>query len=60
MLSPRGKPVWVKAITGNGAWEGHPFLGAQRQKEGFQKALNDLFKKTQKEILRSKLLRKLE
>lgn len=56
-----GKTTWVETINGEGIGKaGNIFTGKKHQKNRFKMALQDLFDKTQKAIVSSKLLRNLQ
>ena len=54
-------PIWAETIIGVGVGEaGNAFTGEEQQKDRFRLAIQDLFQKTQSEIISSPLLRKLK
>ncbi len=56
-----GTPIWAETIIGVGVGEtGNAFTGEEKQKDRIRLAIQDLYQKTQVEILSSPLLRKLQ
>ena len=56
-----GNAVWVKTVKGIGLGKGgNVFTHKEHQKKRLKKALQDLFEKSQKAILTSRLLRSLK
>jgi hypothetical protein len=61
MVGRSGEPVWIETVTGIGIGVGgNAFTAEKHQAERVNKALNDLFHKSQLEMLSSKVLRNLQ
>ena len=56
-----GTPIWAETVIGVGVGEGgNAFTWEEKQKERFRLAIQDLYQKTQIEMLSSPLLQKLQ